>query len=158
MKRRKIAIILCLIVLITFASILIFKNDNDTLGQNHILETRLIEVCQSSTENSIIDFKEITNFKWDKMHIVTPYVDLKDYCEENKLKLDRNIDTQIKYNDSINLILFTLDNKIVSYINYQRQYGDFTMTGIDNKNGINSDKAKFRIMMGIDLKEIVLIE
>lgn len=115
-------------------------------------DTSLIKKIELQVGNSTyLDLNTITDFQWDKVHIVTPYSQLKTVFEKNNIK-PVNINGSIETNDGINLILFTLNNNIVAYVNLPRKIADFP--SLESKI-FDKSKAKFNLTK--DKNEVKLI-
>lgn len=99
------------------------------------------------SENTTIDFYEITKFKWDKLYIVTPYVNPKKYSKKHGIEGIYSVITNIELNDDINCLVFVLNNKIVSYVNYPRNKGDFCNIEKTKTEGFTPKEAKFQYVI-----------
>ncbi len=107
--------------------------ERQTLQENLITA---IEYERSSNERIIIDFKHITNFSWDKVYIFTPYTSREQI--NKKLGFTWSKADLIELSDSFNLIVFVKGKKVVQYVEFSREYGDFI---IDNKNEYTSNET-----------------
>lgn len=148
MKNRKV--ILCVIVTILLICIGVISTQfqHEKMMQDNNLKSKLETLAESKKSNYekvTIDFKEIATFDWDKLHVITPYVSPKEYAKRQNIKGMNLIDTDIDINDSINLLIFVLDKKIVSYINYPRNKGDFCDVGKYTRDGFTPDEAIFEV-------------
>lgn len=78
----------------------------------------------SSTQKEIA-FSELIPFEWDIMYIFKPYSLIKGI--DNKLEFDWNIPENLSiFHDEIdNLLVFTKNNIVISYIEWPRDMGDF---------------------------------
>ena len=127
MKKKRVLLILILLTLIiSIISLALVTIHSKTKSDIEIKEDKsLITKIQSKVSNSnYLDLNTVTDFKWDKVYIVTPYSILKTIFEENKIK-PANIDKSIETLDNINLVVFTLNKTIVAYVNLPRNIGDF---------------------------------
>jgi hypothetical protein len=117
----------------------------DNLAENNSLKTKITELTIKSHEdnNVKLEFQKITDFEWDKLYIITPYMPVKDFCKENGIKGVASIDTSIEINDTINLLMFVLDNNVVSYVNFPRNQADFYTIRTDSKQGFTPKDAVF---------------
>lgn len=77
-----------------------------------------------SNDGQEVSLKDSTDFRWDSIYIFTPY------SNPNEMKEIRgmnSMDTSIKYNDTINLLVFVEDLKVIKYVEIPRNKGDFSL-------------------------------
>jgi hypothetical protein len=87
---------------------------------------------------SQIDFNKVTNFKWDKLYIFTPYTPDEEITKQLGFKWKYSNKTSIDYLDSINLLIFANGDRVVQYLELSRQYGDFDFIEKNNITPTNS--------------------
>lgn len=95
------------------------------------LEQQVNEYVDSSDTTSLtINFNQVTSFEWDYMFIFGPYIPTE--FIEGKIGFEwdsaENLITQI--GDTHSLIVFTKGEKVVKYLKYPNNIGDFKK--IDN--------------------------
>ncbi|PGS48415.1 hypothetical protein [Bacillus sp. AFS041924] len=149
MKKRLIISILIILVIV-----LVYFKYPRNLAEDLQLKNEIESVIHNQ-KNTELDFAKITNFKWDKMIIVTPYLNFKDQLRENNINGNVKLNSSIEWNDSIYLVVFTKNNKIVSYVNYERKNGDFSFNRPLNL-GISQKNAKFKIDRENEVIRLVL--
>jgi hypothetical protein len=127
------------------------------LGENSNLKIKITEtVLKSNKDNSTkLEFDKITDFKWNKLYIITPYVNQKDFCKKNGIEGVDSIETSMEIRDDINLLLFVLDNELVSYVNFPRNQADFSKIGKSNEKGFLYKDAVFEFKHNVDGIEAV---
>ncbi len=149
MKTKRLVLIITLSVLFLFMIFYYFTSINVSSAEikpDKILEKK-IEI--EASKNESIDFKEISNFDYDNMSVVTPYTNVNEYLASQNI-INANIDSSIEYRDDINLIVFTLKNKLITYVIYPRTSGEFD---IKKSTTFPSNKHKFEIIESNDSNE-----
>ncbi|MFA9421929.1 MAG: hypothetical protein ACERLG_00005 [Sedimentibacter sp.] len=128
--------------------------------ENNNLKSKLETIAESKKENDekiIIEFKEIVTFDWDRLYILTPYASPEEYAKEQNIEGINLINTDIDINDGNNLLIFVLDKKIVSYVNYPRSKGDFYNSIKYEQDGLTPDEAIFEVTEEKDWLKIINI-
>lgn len=97
------------------------------------LKKRIVKMIDKSEE---VNFQEITDFDWDNIYIFTPYSDPKNIFKEDKIK-NYNISFNIEHLDTINMIAFVNQNKLVKFVEINRS--DFEFEKIENYKVSKSD-------------------
>ena len=145
MKKKFLIIIAIITTLIIGIAVKFVFTAPVNPDENNSLKIKITEITIKSHKDKDIklEFQNITDFKWDKLYIITPYISPKDFCKENGIKGVASIETSIEINDTINLLIFVLDNKIVSYVNFPRNQADFSTIGKANKQGFSQKDAVF---------------
>lgn len=145
MKKKFLIIIAIITTLIIGIAIKFIFTVPKNLDENNSLKTKITDITiKSHKDNTVkLEFEKITDFKWDKLYIITPYMPPKDFCKGNGINGVASIDTSIEINDTINLLMFVLDNKIVSYVNFPRNQADFSTIAKANKQGFSQKNAIF---------------
>jgi|GEM_PF-1513250 len=137
-KLKKLLIILMSIVILSafvFWKYMYYPKIAEDIKLNEKIKSTV------STSNTI-DFRDITDFDWDNMIIIPPYGIPKDILKEHNIKR-ANINRSIEVSDSINMIIFTNREQIISYVNYKRNDGDFD---IQRDTQFKKDTAIFDII------------
>jgi uncharacterized protein YxeA len=80
--------------------------------------------------NSEISLKSLTSFDWEKAFLFTPY-STQEVLEE-QLGVDFNDPSDIDLRDDIYLLVFMNNEKVVQYVEVERQGADFTIEGKKN--------------------------
>ena len=148
MKNKKTILYSIIILLVLIISVWIIYNANEKIIENSSLKNKietLVEAKNGNDNTVIIDFKEITNFNWDKLYILTPYTYPKDYAKQQNIEGMNLINTDIQTNDSENLLVFVLKQKVVSYIHYPRRKGDFYNPEKQKLEGYTPKEAVFEV-------------
>jgi len=111
-------------------------------GQEQDLSRVFFNLLDSSNYTSI-DFRKLPNKNWDKMIVLTPYMNPQILKDSFMIKNTREIKrTQIEHRDDISLILFIQDNSIIDYFTCPRTL-DFSM--INQLTGHKFKDSKFMI-------------
>jgi hypothetical protein len=139
---RRNVIIFCTTVIIILLTFILLNSQNSKLTENEHLK-RVME--STITSNNLIKIKDLTDFYWDKLYIITPYSNLKEFANINKIKDIKRINTQVEVTEGINLLIFTYNKKIVSYLNYPTNHGDFEVGKANTKYDFFPGEAIFKI-------------
>lgn len=161
MKNRKVKFCVMIIMLLICIGVICTQFQHEKMMQDNNLKSKLETLAESKKGNDEkvrIEFKKIVTFDWDKLHIITPYANPKEYAKRQNIKGINLIDTNIDINDSINLLIFVLDKKIVSYINYPRSKGDFCNVGKYKRDGFTPDEAIFEVKEENDWLKMINIK
>ncbi|WP_088044479.1 hypothetical protein [Bacillus sp. EAC] len=133
--------IITLIIILLVVLFYLKNTKTKVLKENISLKNNIATIVNS--RNSI-DFAKETDFQWDEMIIFPPYAQLETDFKKLKIKTNvKKIQTPIESNDGINLIVYTKNHKIVSYVNNRRDKGDFPFT---NNRIFTNKNAKFKII------------
>ncbi len=127
--------LIIILILFTIQSCSKLKNDEQ-------LELKIKEVVLSGKDELIL--KDLTNFEWDNLLILTPYSSIATFEEKLKINLTKVQDVGIESRDDITQLIFVLDKKPVRTITYPRYPGDFVEREIKL---IPKDKAVFKIIV-----------
>jgi hypothetical protein len=125
---KKVGIIVGLILILFGAVIHLYYQDSK-IGENVELKKEIEAIVRNEdnrTEEVLINMNAITDFDWDRLFILTPYTDPVMFFNGVGIGWNKTINTSIKYNDSIGLLIFTYESEIINYIEYPRQSGDFS--------------------------------
>jgi hypothetical protein len=71
-----------------------------------------------------VRLKDLTDFKWDRVYIFTPYTPHKVIDDDLGLVWKPARSIQMDWRDDVNLIVFTENGKVVFYIEHPRGLGD----------------------------------
>lgn len=74
---------------------------------------------------SEINLKKRTTFEWDKAYLITPYSTSTQEGIENQLGIDFKDPSNIGTRDDIYLLVFLNKEKVVQYVQMERQGADF---------------------------------
>ncbi|MEX2603771.1 MAG: hypothetical protein WD361_06195 [Gracilimonas sp.] len=135
-----------LINLSVFSAFLLLVNcDNNTAGEAIDFQNRLAEVVKTSDSsgNKSISFKELTNFEWDSVHIFEPYTPSDSIFKQLVFRWGKVEELSIRTDEVNNLLVFTRQNKLVEYVGYPRNKGDFI--NIDLPQTFSVEEANFVI-------------
>lgn len=138
MKKLFATIILVTIVL---AIGIFYKNHQTDIKE----ETKLKKDIESIIiSKDTIDFKnDIQEINWDQLYLIPPYANLKEEIRKMNLKTNVKIESNINYDDTINLMVFIKDKEIVSYVNFPRKKGDFNLV---KSKMFEANNSKFKII------------
>lgn len=75
-------------------------------------------------QNKSLDFSNYKDFQWDSVILLSPYTYIQRVEKENDLDLS-GVSKDIEFSDSINLLVFLKDRKMVKYVEITRGLGDF---------------------------------
>lgn len=79
----------------------------------------------AAKENNEIDISNLSEFKWDRAYLITPYSTEEEI--ENQLGAKFNDKSNIDFRDDIYLLIFLHEDEVVQYINLKRQGLDFSI-------------------------------
>lgn len=136
-NKTKKHIIIIILIMISICIGVLFKSSR-ILKEDVKFKNQILEFINKSDS---IDFNTITNFKWDNIYVFTPYSDPKDILKKDEIK-SYNLDFNVKYLDSIYMMAFINENKIISFIELPKVCVD-----IDSKIPIkfSENHSKFTI-------------
>ena len=104
------------------------KNESLDKAENKELKNKLILTVENNIKykkECTVNIKDLTDFQWDNLYIFTPYTFIDSIHVYLGFKWSHAIFTGINNRDDMNLLVFTNNNKVVSYIEYPRSKGDF---------------------------------
>lgn len=136
MKLRYIiaGIFISICFMVGFINLNIVNDDNE-------LKMNIVKAVKQ-TDEDILDFSKVTDFEWDKLYVFTPYSDPSQRLREDGVRCFNN-SFSIEFNDTITMIAFVNDNKLVKYVNINYHYFNFE----DTTNFVlDKDEAKFNII------------
>lgn len=111
---------------------------------------KLIEDIRSAVQLGIsddvpttIDMRRITDFSWQRLYIFAPYS-----FSEKELGFEwaEGKESETAQGDSHCLLIFANGNKVVEYIDFPREYGDFSKA--QRKGGYSMKDARFSVEKG----------
>lgn len=127
-----VAILIC--CFIGFLKLNIVNEDNE-------LKMNIVNAVKEEGAD-VLDFSKITDFEWDKLYVFNPYSDPSKELREDGVRCFNN-SFNIEFNDTITMIAFINDNKLVNYVNINYIYFNFE----DTTNFIlDKDEAVFNII------------
>jgi hypothetical protein len=91
-----------------------------------------------------LDLGRFTDFEWDSLLILTPYVNSDEMEEQFRINLSRTKHSGIESRDDINQLIFFDKGEPVNMVEYPRHHGDFSK---NNVKFIQRDSAVFDITM-----------
>jgi hypothetical protein len=94
------------------------------VSHNTGLEKSIFSIVEDKN-NSEIRINSLTTFDWEKAFIFTPYSTQEGI--EEQLGVNFNDPSDIDWRDDIYLLVFLNDDKVVQYIEVDRQGADFTI-------------------------------
>jgi hypothetical protein len=112
--------------------------------QDEVFEEDLALVFAHAEAEELIKIPSITNFSWDKFFVFTPYTPV-DKIENDLGFRDKRLEkTDISLRDDFNLLVFVKDNKVVHYVEFYRQIGNFERIA-SQKGGLTPKEAVFKV-------------
>lgn len=144
---KKIVRIMLLFILI-FSLVLVIKTHigkNDLLEENISIKNKLEVDIKHMIDNGklYISLNDVTDFNWNKLIIISPYMDYERFLKNRKLEY-KQINSPIQVEDDICLLIFYKDNKMLDYVNYKRNKGDFSF---NKKKEYSNREAVFSIVL-----------
>jgi hypothetical protein len=88
-----------------------------------------------------IKLKDLTDFKWDRVYIFTPYTRHEKIDEALGFVWQPARSIGIDLHDNFNLIVFTHNGQVASYLTHPRSLGD--LANIKKPEGFGPDEAIF---------------
>ncbi|WP_273127817.1 hypothetical protein [Bacillus weihaiensis] len=116
--RKLIFFVFLLLLLLTGYNILNKVSHNVELGKS-------IYSIVEDVNNTEISIKTLTDFDWDKGFLFTPYSTQKGIDEQ--LGVHFKDPSNIDWRDDIYLLVFMEDDKVVQYVEIDRQGADFKL-------------------------------
>ncbi|OFX87830.1 MAG: hypothetical protein A2W99_16070 [Bacteroidetes bacterium GWF2_33_16] len=113
-----------LVIFIGFILISACNSPTSKMESDSNLESKLKGTVLSDT-NSII-MKELTEFDWDSLLILTPYAIPEALEKSYNVNLKPIYEVGIDYRDDICLLIFFKNREIINYVEYPRYPGDFS--------------------------------
>ncbi len=102
---------------------------------------------QRSSDNVVeIRFKDLTDFKWDRVYIFTSYTPTKRIDEDLGYVWQPARSINMDLRDDVNLLVFTNNGKVVFYVEHPRNLGD--LDGNYKQDGYSPDEAIFKVVEG----------
>ncbi|WP_052345911.1 hypothetical protein [Paucisalibacillus sp. EB02] len=95
-----------------------------SIQHNIDLEKSLYSIIEDKNKNEI-NLTSWTSFDWEKAFLFTPYTPPEEI--EKQLGVDYNDPSDIDWRDDIYLLIFMNDEKVVQYVEVERQGADFTI-------------------------------
>lgn len=134
--KKKYTISFTLIVLAVLIGLYVFKtNINSAILEKKVINT--INKCET------IDFPETTDFEWDNLYIIEPYSNVNALLNEESIS-SPNKNYAIKSDDSIYMIAFIKDNKLIQYIDLPIKHITI-LKRMDNSIKFSRQHSKFNI-------------
>jgi hypothetical protein len=101
------------------------------------------KVINTIKQSETINFLEITDFDWDNLYIIQPYSAVNTLLKKDGIN-SLNKDYAIKLSDSIYMIAFIDDNKLMQYIDLPMEYITL-IKNMDNPIKFGKNDSKFSI-------------
>jgi hypothetical protein len=101
------------------------------------------KVINTIKQSETINFSEVTDFDWDKLYIIQPYSDVNTLLKKDGIN-GLNKDYAIKLSDSIYMIAFINDNKLIQFIDLPIEYITL-IKNMDNPIKFGRSDSKFSI-------------
>ncbi len=119
--------------------------------QRQELESRLAAAVvkkQGSNKDVSIRLADLTNFGWDKVYIFHPYTPITTIDAELGSASAEVRHIPIDMSDSFNLLVFTQDGKVVSYLTYPTHLGEFSSrySVKHGRKGFSRNEAVFDVV------------
>lgn len=104
------------------------------------IEEKVIKIINSNDSIKEIDITSLTPFNWDELYIFKPYTLIESM--DNKLEFDWDIPKNISilHDEIDNLLVFTKNDSVITYIQWPKNMGDFMR--VENLK-YSYDSAKF---------------
>ncbi|MDM5454310.1 membrane lipoprotein lipid attachment site-containing protein [Peribacillus simplex] len=109
---------------IFYILLILFLAGCSNVSDNTGLEKSIFSIVEDKN-NSEIRINSLTTFDWEKAFIFTPYSTQEGI--EEQLGVNFNDPSDIDWRDDIYLLVFLNDDKVVQYIEVDRQGADFTI-------------------------------
>jgi hypothetical protein len=94
---------------------------------------------------AIVDFTEITPFAWDRVYVFEPYTGPKDIEASLGFRWEGVKDTTIEWSESVNLVVFVFDGRVVHWFEQPRNRGE--LLGLANSGGYTRNEARFAVCL-----------
>jgi hypothetical protein len=117
--------------------------EQETKLNSDIELKEIIEKKVTSGQKSL-DLKKITEFQWDSLIILTPYVNFDEIQTQYNTNLSQVRHSNIQSRDDISQLIFFRDGEPIRMVEYPRYPGDFSMNKVEF---IKRDNAKFDIII-----------
>ena len=106
---------------LSFLVFLLFVGISCSNVSDKKLENRInLEIKKTNS----LDLSNYKDFQWDSVILLSPYTYIQRVEKENDLDLS-GVSKDIEFSDSINLLVFLKDRKMVKYVEINRVLGDF---------------------------------
>lgn len=106
---------------LSFLVFLLFVGISCSNVSDKKLENRInLEIKKTNS----LDLSNYKDFQWDSVILLSPYAYIQRVEKENDLDLS-GVSKDIEFSDSINLLVFLKDRKMVKYVEITRGLGDF---------------------------------
>jgi len=115
---------------------------SERLNTDSELDEKIKEVVTSGQRT--LDLRKLTDFEWDSLLILTPYVNSDKIEEEFKINLSRTKHSGIESRDDINQLIFFDNGEPVDMVECPRHPGDFSKNKVEF---IKRDNAVFDIII-----------
>ena len=123
--------------------------------ENIVVKVKSIVSIMQKDNRVTLDFSKLIPEDWKHMYVFIPYTSHSEIFEVIGFEWEEIYKTRIKHDDSINLLLFTNENKVVRYIEYPISYGDFGKLNADEYSRENAIFEIVNVDGNIDLYEKV---
>lgn len=132
----RISIIVCIVV--GFVSCEQSKSDLKETLFSVVVKKR------GSEDRVMVSLNELTDFQWQRMFIFVPYTPIQKIHKSLGFEWDRAEKTNVHMRDDICLLVFVSNNQVVQYVEYPRNYGDFSEIHIER--GFSPSEALFEVV------------
>lgn len=116
-----IKIIFCVLVLILG---LFLGNLWHNYVADNLTSRKFCQFVQDKTRTTM-RISELTQFQWQKLYIFGPYTSNEEIAKTLGFEWSEVSSTNIDYDESINLLIFVADTKVVHSLELPRSCGDF---------------------------------
>lgn len=126
-KIKKVKIINYKIVcFFLFIAMIACQNSNDKNLEYSFQEMEeKVTVIINDDDVNKIDIRKITSFKWSELHVFKPYTSIENIDDSLGFIWKDAGKTFINQEEDFNLLVFTEKNKVVNYIKWPINKGDF---------------------------------
>jgi len=138
-KKKNKFIIIFAFALVFCAGFLFYNNAFSMQEDVELAET----IRQNVITRNMIDFDVmITDFEWDEMVVFGKYSNPIEFFRMTGIT-PKKLDTPIRFSETISLIVFVNNKKIVAFVNYPINKGDFRSIGLFQR-----ESSKFNVESG----------
>lgn len=100
--------------------------------------------ARSFAEGRPLAIESVTSFKWEKLHVFHPYYDSESIDSDLGFKWIDWMKSEIEYNESIALLVFVRDERVVKALLFPRSSGD--MAQLEWTRGVSPRQAVITVV------------
>jgi|GEM_PF-6898630 len=114
-------------------------------------------VYENISTHGYVDFDIIADFEWDNLLLIAPYNNPRTVFEEEGIPwFWGRLNTNIRYHEGINLLVFLNDKRVIHHIEYPRFMGNLACYDPIRFGGhviLERNNTRFQVHDGIGLPE-----